>query len=284
MPRAVAALAAGVALVSGCADGSAPGTGSPPSGRVLVKPGSSIDLREGGGDVPDATVQVCQECQMGLEKRQFEELARKMDQAASSQAGAALSGASAPSKRAVALVCAGAAKTNMGRYQEALQSLDAAEEVRDHLPAEVRPQLLELLYHAELISAASVGDLGRARDAFARLTELGGKVGADLKHACEVAPDRADLPECAVVTSPPGGPGSPSVEQPSSSGPPTPEETVSGGETQSPGPASPDTGPESSAPESVSPDVGPESPAPGPDEGPSSPDTGGDGPAPPIES
>ncbi|MFC5828265.1 hypothetical protein [Nonomuraea insulae] len=282
MPRAVAALAAGAALVSGCDGGSAPEMDSSPPGRVIVKPGSSIELREGGGDVPDATAQVCRECQIGLEKRQFEQLARDMDQKASAQAGAALSDASAPSARAVALVCAGAAKTNLGRYQEALQSIDAAEAVRDHLPAAVRPQLLELLYHAELISAASVGDVGRAREAFAHLTEIGGKAGADIKQACEAAPDRAALPECTIVTSPPVVPGSPTGGQPSTSGPPTPDETGSGGETASPEPTSPDTGPET-GPESVSPDVETEPPGPDPDEGPSSRDTGGD-PAPPIES
>ncbi|MFI7704202.1 tetratricopeptide repeat protein [Nonomuraea sp. NPDC049480] len=281
LPGAVAAaLAAGLTLASGCADGSSPEM-TPRPGRPVVKPVKSIVPREGGGDVPDPTAMVCRECQSGLEKGKYAELDRKMDPIASARAGSALSGAAPASTKAVALVCAGAAKTNLGRYAEALKTLDAAENVRGDLPAEVRPQLLELLYHAQLISAAAVGDYDTARDAVTHLTEVGGKPGGYVKEACEVAPDGAALPECASVTSPPIGPGSPSGEPP----PPTP------------GPGSPDITPGSPAPEPVSPDVDSESPVPDPDEGPPSPedgppspdeeppDTDGDDPAPPpVES
>ncbi|TMR10524.1 hypothetical protein ETD86_39165 [Nonomuraea turkmeniaca] len=242
---------AGMALTFGCAGdlgGSQQQTYNPPP--VKVRPKKSVVPPEGGGDVPHPTYDVCWKCQRGLAEGRDAEVASVMGKEAA-QAAALRGGMSIPSKRAVALVCLGTAQANLGQHEEALKSLEAAEDVQEHLPAVVRPQLLELLYHAELVSASALGDDARADRALDRLGEVTGDTDRYVQDRCAVAPDRQALPEC-------GGSESPSVEPHTSA-------TPDGTETRSP---------------EGTPEVERESPAPAPDD---EPDTD-DGPASPIES
>ncbi|WP_345580029.1 hypothetical protein [Nonomuraea rosea] len=133
----------------------------------------------------------------------------------------------------------------MGLYKEALKSLDAADEHREDLPDEVRPQLLELHYHAELVSATAVGDRGRTQEAIDGLTEIGKNPDKYVREACGVEPTPAP---CATPTS--SRSESPSSEPETSVTPhpqnsstePTDGTTSTGGATDTPE-SQPDDGP-----------------------------------------
>ncbi|SPL99061.1 unnamed protein product [[Actinomadura] parvosata subsp. kistnae] len=150
---------------------------------------------------------MCEECQRRLAARQYASAVKSMDRHA---ARASTQDTPIPSKRAVALLCAGVARTNLGLYREALANLEEADELHGHLPAQTRPQLLEMLYHAELISATAVGDGARKEAALEGLQATGRNIGPYVKEACGVAPDPAAVRTCG--TSPLPGtplPGSP---------------------------------------------------------------------------
>ncbi|MFC4120470.1 hypothetical protein [Nonomuraea zeae] len=225
-PAVVALLAAGAVLAGGCSGG--PGgsdpemVGTQPAGQI-VKPAGNIVPAGGGGDVPEATLAVCRQCQSKLQNGENAALMKQMDQSLTQ--AATRRNVRAPSKRAVALLCAGAARTNLGLHKEALEKLRAASQVREDLPAETRPQLLELLYHAELVSSAAIGDSATAQAALEGLRELGRNTDQYIKDVCSAAPAAGTLPECGASTPSSGPAGSPS----GGTGTPAPGPTPPGG-------------------------------------------------------
>lgn len=243
----VAVFAAAVVLTGGC------GGGSPAQAQPVITPAGKIVPDKGSGDLPEATAKVGLDCQTMLENRDFASAATKMDQVASADD-------STDSEKAIAQICAAAAKANMRHYREALESIDAAKENLSDLPPEMRSLLSELRYHTELISAAAVGEYNRAQEALARLLELGHKLGDYVRDACAVASDPAALPECTTATpsatmteSPSGKPKTPVTS------PPEDSTTRPTGDTTTP------TGGASKSPnerKSVSPDVDDDGPAP----------------------
>jgi hypothetical protein len=200
-------LAAGVALVGGCGGGqdtSGPLPASPGPARPAVKPVGNIVPLKGGADVPEPTLAVCRKCQRELERGRNATLAASMDRVASEAEATGEAGPESSTKqsstKAVALLCSGVAKTNLGRYHEAIKSLEAADKVRQDLPSDVRPQLLELLYHAQLISYIAVGDHEKVEEVLAKLLEVGRDPAAYTRQACAVASAPASIPECAGAT------------------------------------------------------------------------------------
>lgn len=146
----VAVFAAAVVLTGGC------GGGSPAQAQPVITPAGKIVPDKGSGDLPEATAKVGLDCQTMLENRDFASAATKMDQVASADD-------STDSEKAIAQICAAAAKANMRHYREALESIDAAKENLSDLPPEMRSLLSELRYHTELISAAAVGEYNRPK-------------------------------------------------------------------------------------------------------------------------
>lgn len=264
-----AVVATSLTLLTGCGGGPHPTPAPQPSAKPSVRPNGNIVPPTRGGDVPESTLAVCRECQRLLDTGQNEALVQRMSHVALPRQ--IVGGqASQPSTRAVALVCAGAAETNLGRYTEAIKSLEKAEERREDLPAATRPQLLELLYHAQLISYLATGENDKARQALSRLAAVGQDPARYVEEACAVARAPQTLPECrpatpvpspTSTTSPPvePPPETPSTEPvPSDTGrdvEPTPEE---------PAPTGPDPD-DGGPPPERDPDEGrPEPPAPGP--------------------
>ncbi|MGR6919584.1 hypothetical protein ACU635_35585 [[Actinomadura] parvosata] len=233
---AVVAVLASTVPAAGCGGGPGPEESGAGRDRPVVEPAGSIVPDEEGEDVPEATLAVCEECQRRLAARQYASAVNSMDRHA---ARASTQAAPIPSKRAVALLCAGVARTNLGLYREALANLAEADELHGHLPAQTRPQLLEMLYHAELISATAVGDGARKEAALEGLQATGRNVGPYVKEACGVAPDPAAVRTCG--TSPPPGTTQPGTTQPGTTQPgtPLPGTTQPGNPTpvpQTPGP------------------------------------------------
>ncbi|WP_344839742.1 tetratricopeptide repeat protein [Nonomuraea dietziae] len=210
LSAAVVMLTAGMALVSGCAGRPDPSPASRPSAKPAIKPEGEIVPPTGGGDVPDATLAVCRECQKLLASGQYQVAAERMDQFAHQQPTPG-DGEGDSSATAVALVCAGAAKASLGQYKQALKSLAAADRIREDLPAETRPQLLELMYHAKLISYTATGEHDKARETLALLSKLGKNTDRYLKEVCATAPAPESIPECVGAT--PGSTVSPSDEE-----------------------------------------------------------------------
>ncbi|MEV4058508.1 tetratricopeptide repeat protein [Nonomuraea dietziae] len=242
MSAAVVMLTAGMALVSGCAGRPDPSPASRPSAKPAIKPEGEIVPQTGGGDVPDATLAVCRECQKLLASGQYQVAAERMDQFAHLQPAPG-DGEGDSSATAVALVCAGAAKASLGQYKQALKSLAAADRIREDLPAETRPQLLELMYHAKLISYTATGEHDKARETLALLSKLGKNTDRYLKEACATAPAPESIPECVGAT--PRSTVSPSDEEtpttpPSTSLEPAPSDSPSTDDETGPDPGDTD--------------------------------------------
>ncbi|MFB9625407.1 hypothetical protein [Nonomuraea helvata] len=234
----VAVLAAAAVLAGGCGGepgGSGAGQGGP--GPRTAAP-ALITMEPvppaGSGELPEAEARVGLDCQTMLRNRDFEAGAEKMGRVASS-------GAATDGERAIARVCEAAANANMKKFHKAMRIADQAKGDLDALPPALRMQALELLYHTELVSAAGVGDTGKAREAFDHLTELGRDPSSYVGDACAVAPDPAAFPECTTATatatgSPPAEQGSPAPRPEESSTEPTGpvEETTSHGSVTEP--------------------------------------------------
>ncbi|WP_156325310.1 tetratricopeptide repeat protein [Nonomuraea sp. SBT364] len=241
----VPVLVAGAALTGGCGGSQDPAPSPRVSAKPAIKPIGELVPSTGGGDVPETTVAVCMECQKLLASGRYEVAAERMDRYANQRpAGAGVDS----STTAVALVCAGAAKASLGRYDDAIKSLAAADRLSADLPAETRPQLLELMYHAQLVSYTAVGEPGKAQETLTRLSELGQDPDRYLKEACATG----DLPACT------GEPVRPTGEEQ----PPSPPETTTDPGPTDPGPTDP--GPTDPGPTDPGPtDPGPTDPGPG---------------------
>jgi hypothetical protein len=259
-------------LATGCAGGSSPTPTPAGSAKPVIRPNGNIVPPTGGGDVPETTLAVCRECQRLLEAGQNEVLIQRMSQVAL-QRQVTGGQASQPSARAVALVCSGAAKTNLGQYTEAIENLEKAEEIREDLPAATRPQLLELLYHAQLISYMATGENDKAQQALSGLSSVGQDPARYVEQACAVARAPQTLPECRSATPVPSltsSTPSPSEPEPSEtshtfSTEPTPSDSRSGIEPEPEQPAPVNPEPEQPAPVDPDPDPDPDDggPAPG---------------------
>lgn len=249
---AVAAI--GLVLVTGCA-----GESSPARGKQQVRPSGDLVPATGGGDVPESTLALCRECQRRLERGENEVLEQRMSAVALQQQ--AIAGRAAePSDRAVALACAGAARTNLGRYDEAIVSLEKAEAHMKDLPAGTRGNFAELIYHAQLISYTATGRTGRAQRALSRLAATGRDTAVYVEQACAIGGTAQALPECrpeerrsptgqpettgtgSAPAEPPSEPPSGSPSEPPSgpssapSAEPEPEPPVDTGQAPDPGP------------------------------------------------
>lgn len=220
-----------IAPAGGCGGSEPPPATSPAASpaRPAVKPSGTVVPSTGSGDVPDTTLATCRRCQEGLTKGQYAALAQDMDKVAA-QRRALRDATVPPSARAVALVCAGAARTNLGQYEKAAENLEAAGKVSAYLPEETRPQLLELMHHAQFLSYTAIGEEDRARRALDRLVETGGD------------PSRYTAEACALN---PGGPGCAPLTPRTTTSTPVPTQT--GPTTTEPVPT--DTGPTTTEPE-----------------------------------
>ncbi|MEU4545467.1 tetratricopeptide repeat protein [Nonomuraea dietziae] len=237
LSAAVVMLTAGMALASGCAGPPDPSPASRPSAKPAITPDGEIVPPTGGGDVPEATLAVCRECQKLLASGQYQVAAERMERRSriAHHQPSPGEGAGDSSATAVALVCAGAARASLGQYKRALKNLDAADQIRKSLPAETRPQLLELMYHAQLISYTATGEHDKVRETLALLAKLGKNPDRYLKEVCATAPAPELIPECVGSTpgSPTGSTVSPSGEKeptttpPSTSIEPAPSDTPS---------------------------------------------------------
>ncbi|MEV0151208.1 MULTISPECIES: hypothetical protein [unclassified Nonomuraea] len=172
---------------------------SPTQAHPPIKPAGSLLPPTHSGDVPDAfglappDAQTAEACDAGLAKGDYKSVVMKMGQVASAPDSTSIT-------NAIAYGCKGAANASLGNYRQALLDVDAAKRYRRAIPPGMRPQLLELLYHTEVVSAAAVGERDRAEEALARLEQLGRQPGDYVRDACAVAPDPAAVPECATAT------------------------------------------------------------------------------------
>lgn len=214
----------------------APGQAGPGTrARPVITPGGKLVSEDNSGDLPDATAQVCRECQRGLGKSDAR-LAPRMERVAKSRSGS--NSTKSDSAKAVALNCAAAARANESAKQGAqgfssrsqknaelaLENADKAKAVEGAIPASIRTLVAGLGARAELVAAATLGQQDRVRAALKRLEALGYEAGDYLRDACAVAADPAAIPECESAT-PSGG----ETEAPSDE----PETTVTS-ETETP--------------------------------------------------
>lgn len=220
-----------------------PGGHLPP--EFHVKPEGSLVASPGGPPIPGAARLVLEECDRGLRAGENEALARSMDNAAKQ---------AAPGTIAVSKVCSGVAKINAGRVSEGLMDLHAAEQMKEQLPNSVRRPLEEMMYSAQVVGNAAVGDEAGVRRAIAKLSQVDPKQAEQYVEKCEaLKPTGSRLP-CEPSKQPefpPGGspnvtpapsPSSPSGEPaPGTSSPQqSPKQSPEKSEEQEPQPPAPE--------------------------------------------
>lgn len=215
--RTLAAVASALALTGGC--GQSPSGGSD-SGQgevqVVVVPIGDIIPAEGGADIPQELQNVIIDCQNQLEEGSFGELATDMERIAEETDD--------PAVEAAALLCGGIARVDKGEFEEGLDDLDAAEDVLDRFPPEIRRPLAVLLYRGQTVGHTSTGNDEAAREALDDLVAVAPEAGDEaLEELCRAAKDDA---ACAPAPTGPAGDSTPSDPSPTEE-PTTPTEAPS---------------------------------------------------------
>lgn len=170
----------------------------PPEFRVT--PDESLVPKRGGADMPAVAISVLKECDQGLQDGEYEALARSMNERAKQ--------APDPETAAISQACGGVAKINIGAVDAGLTDIGEAEQRIQGLPEPARGPLEEMLYRAQVVGYAAIGDKAGVRRAIAKLSQVDPEKAKQYAEKCELLKPAGSRLPCKPPEqpeSPPGG-------------------------------------------------------------------------------